>query len=41
MSYSDPEGARSAIQNLNGMAVDGKRLKVELKTEKRSGAAPY
>jgi CUG-BP- and ETR3-like factor len=40
VSYDNPVAAQTAVQAMNGMQVDGKRLKVELKTAKGS-AAPY
>jgi len=39
VSYDNPVSAQTAVQAMNGMQVDGKRLKVELKTAK--GATPY
>ena len=40
MSYDNPLSAQTAVQAMNGMQVDGKRLKVELKTAKGSNT-PY
>lgn len=34
VSYDNPLSAQTAVQAMNGMQVDGKRLKVELKTQK-------
>eukprot|EP00802_Teleaulax_amphioxeia_P008838 Tamp_08849.p1 GENE.Tamp_08849~~Tamp_08849.p1 ORF type:complete len:500 (+),score=120.90 Tamp_08849:57-1502(+) len=39
VSYDNPVSAQTAVQAMNGMQVDGKRLKVELKTAK--GQGPY
>lgn len=39
VSYDNPLSAQTAVQAMNGMQVDGKRLKVELKTAKGNG--PY
>jgi len=38
VSYTAPNAAQLAIQSMNGMQVDGKRLKVDLKTPR---PAPY
>ena len=40
VSYDNPLSANAAVQAMNGMQVDGKRLKVELKTAKGQGT-PY
>ena len=34
VSYDNPVSAQSAISAMNGMQIDGKRLKVELKKAK-------
>ena len=39
VSYDNPMSANTAVAAMNGMQVDGKRLKVELKTP--SNKAPY
>jgi len=39
VGYDNPASAQCAIQSMNGMQIDGKRLKVELKGSK--GANPY
>ena len=39
VDYDNPLSAQNAINAMNGMAVDGKRLRVELKKPK--GASPY
>ena len=39
VNYDNPMSAQNAIHAINGMAVDGKRLRVEIKKPK--GASPY
>lgn len=41
VSYDSPEAAQVAISQMDGFNVNGKRLKVQLKTASRSTGRPY
>ena len=41
VSYDNPTSAAMAIQALNGFVIDGKRMKVEIKTPKSMGGRPF